>query len=71
MHEVMGLTLDMHKKTVYWIVRNYEGSTLFRALMADNLQLTQEITPVKMALTQYPDIQGNEKLAIDTTQYKK
>lgn len=55
----MGLTLDMNMKSVYWIVRNYEGSTLFRADMADGSTPFNEIVPVKMPLTQYPDIQGS------------
>lgn len=33
--QVMGLTLDLDNQRVYWIVRGYDGSSLFSAQMAD------------------------------------
>lgn len=43
---VMGLTLDMDNKRVYWIVRSYEGSSLMSAPMAgtdEHLQLEEYV----------------------------
>ncbi|KAK9499087.1 hypothetical protein O3M35_003599 [Rhynocoris fuscipes] len=54
----MGLTLDTSARDVYWIVRNYEGSTLFKANMAEGKIVGNEVVPIKIALIQYPDIQG-------------
>uniref|UniRef100_T1HB35 Tyrosine-protein kinase receptor n=1 Tax=Rhodnius prolixus TaxID=13249 RepID=T1HB35_RHOPR len=56
--QVMGLTLDMITRDVFWIVRNYEGSTLFKADMAEGRFVENEVVPIKIALIQYPDIQG-------------
>lgn len=30
----MGLTLDFDMKKVYWMVRSYEGSIMYRACLA-------------------------------------
>ncbi|KFM82025.1 Proto-oncogene tyrosine-protein kinase ROS, partial [Stegodyphus mimosarum] len=32
---VMGLTLDFERKNVYWMVRSYEGSVMYRSHLAD------------------------------------
>lgn len=56
----MGLTLDMDQRAVYWIVRSYEGSTLFRAVMADELKLGEEVEPQKVSSLQYPNMQGKQ-----------
>ncbi|XP_075227577.1 receptor protein-tyrosine kinase sevenless [Lycorma delicatula] len=56
--QVMGLTLDMDRRGVYWIVRSYEGSTLYRAVMADELKLGEEVEPQKISSLQYPNMQG-------------
>ncbi|XP_044258516.1 proto-oncogene tyrosine-protein kinase ROS isoform X1 [Tribolium madens] len=53
--QVMGLTLDIHNKFVYWIVRGLEGSNLFRAPMAG---YTQKITVEKISSLQKPNMQG-------------
>lgn len=47
---VMGLTLDMDNKTVYWIVRSHLGSSLFSAKFMDDL--TEEDEPVEYKLTE-------------------
>lgn len=54
----MGLTIDMDKRSVYWIVRSYEGSSLFRAATADKLKHGEEILPQKVSSLQYPNMQG-------------
>lgn len=54
----MGLTIDMEKRSVYWIVRSYEGSSLFQAATADKLKFGEEIQPQKISSLQYPNIQG-------------
>ena len=42
----MGLTLAPDSQSVYWVVRSYEGSALFRAPMAGQLQLQPgEVVP--------------------------
>ncbi|XP_046671359.1 proto-oncogene tyrosine-protein kinase ROS-like [Homalodisca vitripennis] len=56
--QVMGLTIDMDSRTVYWIVRSYEGSSLFRASTADKLKVGEEILPQKVSSLQYPNMQG-------------
>lgn len=33
----MGLTADLEKKWVYWLVRSYDGSELHRAPSADQI----------------------------------
>lgn len=55
---VMGLTIDMEKRSVYWIVRSYEGSSLFQAATADKLKFGEEIQPQKISSLQHPNIQG-------------
>ncbi|XP_014249043.1 proto-oncogene tyrosine-protein kinase ROS [Cimex lectularius] len=56
--QVMGLTLDTISRMVFWIVRNYEGSTLFRAEMANGNNLNWEVSSTKISLVQHPDILG-------------
>lgn len=56
---VMGLTLDMGSKLVFWIVRSYEGSTLFKATSANQLKPGDPVMPMKMSILQSPDMQGN------------
>lgn len=53
---VMGLTLDMHSKFVYWIVRGLDGSNLFRAPMAG---YSKKITVEKISSLQKPNLQGS------------
>ncbi|XP_069689840.1 proto-oncogene tyrosine-protein kinase ROS isoform X2 [Periplaneta americana] len=55
--QVMGLTLDVDQRAVYWIVRSYEGSTLFRAPTAEEIPHGEEIFPKRMSL-QHPHMQG-------------
>lgn len=31
----MGLTLDFDKKHVYWMIRSYEGSFMYRSCLAE------------------------------------
>lgn len=52
---VMGLTLDVDSKFVYWIVRGSEGSNLFRAPMAG---YSTNIQAVKVSSLQKPNMQG-------------
>ena len=59
---VMGLTLDMDSRAVYWIVRSYEGSSLFKAVTADKLTMGEEIHPQKVSSLQYPDMQGKQNI---------
>lgn len=33
----MGLTVDLEKKWLYWLVRSYDGSELHRAPTADSI----------------------------------
>lgn len=54
----MGLTLDVDQRAVYWIVRSYEGSTLFQAPTAEQLQHGEDILPIKTTSLQHPQIQG-------------
>lgn len=56
----MGLTLDMDSRAVYWIVRSYEGSTLFKAITADEIKMGEEIHPQKISSLQYPNMQGKK-----------
>ncbi|XP_041979738.1 proto-oncogene tyrosine-protein kinase ROS isoform X2 [Aricia agestis] len=37
--QVMGLTVDLEKKWLYWLVRSYDGSELHRAATADQIAL--------------------------------
>jgi hypothetical protein len=55
----MGLTLDVDQRAVYWIVRSYEGSTLFRAPTAEEIPQGEEIYPIKEMNLQHLHIQGN------------
>ncbi|RZC34249.1 proto-oncogene tyrosine-protein kinase ROS, partial [Asbolus verrucosus] len=54
--QVMGLTLDINDKFVYWIVRGSEGSNLFRAAMAG--YSNEKITAEKISSLQKPNMQG-------------
>lgn len=57
--QVMGLTLDMENRFVYWIVRSYEsGSILFRAPTSELIPMTQKVIPEKVSALQHPNIQG-------------
>ncbi|XP_045468365.1 proto-oncogene tyrosine-protein kinase ROS isoform X2 [Harmonia axyridis] len=51
--QVMGLTLDMDHKNLYWIVRGSEGSNLFKAPMAGYID-TKHITVEKVANLRNP-----------------
>ncbi|XP_044756024.1 proto-oncogene tyrosine-protein kinase ROS isoform X2 [Coccinella septempunctata] len=51
--QVMGLTLDMDHKNLYWIVRGSEGSSLFKAPMAGYID-TKHITVEKIANLRNP-----------------
>ncbi|XP_030754698.1 proto-oncogene tyrosine-protein kinase ROS-like isoform X3 [Sitophilus oryzae] len=55
--QVMGLTLDMDKKLVYWVVRGSDGSHLFEAPMAGYYD-GEDITKRKVALLQRGNMQG-------------
>lgn len=55
---VMGLTLDMEKQMVYWIVRSYKGSTLFREKMAQHLQPGVAPSPIRVSNLQKPNMLG-------------
>lgn len=54
----MGLTLDTEQEMVYWIVRSYEGSTLFRERMAQHLPFGTSPSPVRVSNLQKPNMQG-------------
>lgn len=41
----MGLTADLEKKWLYWLVRSYDGSELHRAPTAD--QISHGISEVR------------------------
>lgn len=56
---VMGLTLDVDQRAVYWIVRSFEGSTLFQAPTAEEIPHGEEIYPIKEMSLQHPQMQGN------------
>ncbi|XP_044740104.1 proto-oncogene tyrosine-protein kinase ROS [Chrysoperla carnea] len=57
--QVMGLTIDIDQHIVYWIVRSFEGSTLFHAPTAEQLSPTSEITMIyRQHHLQQNDIQG-------------
>lgn len=56
---VMGLTLDVDQRAVYWIVRSYEGSTLFQAPTAEAIPQGEEKYPIKEMSLQHPHMQGN------------
>lgn len=55
---VMGLTLDHEQQIVYWIVRSYEGSTLFRENMAQLLGRGTTPSPIRVSNLQKPNMQG-------------
>nr|XP_026496387.1 proto-oncogene tyrosine-protein kinase ROS isoform X1 [Vanessa tameamea] len=43
--QVMGLTVDLENKWLYWLVRSYDGSELHRAQTADQISLgTNEVS---------------------------
>lgn len=44
----MGLTADLDKKWLYWLVRSYDGSELHRALTAD--QISHGVTEVNITI---------------------
>ncbi|XP_063534702.1 proto-oncogene tyrosine-protein kinase ROS [Cydia strobilella] len=46
--QVMGLTADLEKKWLYWLVRSYDGSELHRARTAD--QISQSVNEVSGSL---------------------
>ncbi|XP_042904175.1 proto-oncogene tyrosine-protein kinase ROS isoform X2 [Parasteatoda tepidariorum] len=50
---VMGISLDFDKKNVYWMVRSYEGSIMYRACMVDT---TNQCNPTE------PEILGSLSL---------
>ncbi|XP_021913370.1 proto-oncogene tyrosine-protein kinase ROS isoform X3 [Zootermopsis nevadensis] len=56
--QVMGLTLDVDRRAVYWIVRSYEGSTLFQAPTAEEIPQGEEIYPIKEMSLQHSHMQG-------------
>lgn len=45
----MGLTLAPDSQSVYWVVRSYEGSALFHAPMADQLQPGQVVAAAQVS----------------------
>lgn len=45
----MGLTADLEKKWLYWLVRSYDGSELHRAPTAD--QISQSVNEVLVSNT--------------------
>ncbi|XP_072155472.1 proto-oncogene tyrosine-protein kinase ROS isoform X1 [Bemisia tabaci] len=53
---VIGLTLDMEDRSVYWIVRSYEGSSLFKAFMADP-SLNDQISPIHVITLESSNLQ--------------
>ncbi|XP_063241344.1 proto-oncogene tyrosine-protein kinase ROS isoform X2 [Bacillus rossius redtenbacheri] len=55
---VMGLTLDVDRRRLYWIVSSYEGSTLFQASTAELLGTELFLAPTKVANLQHRNIQG-------------
>jgi hypothetical protein len=55
----MGLTLDVDQRAVYWIVRSFEGSTLFQAPTAEEIPHGEEIYPIKEMSLQHPHMQGS------------
>ncbi|KAK4881780.1 hypothetical protein RN001_005099 [Aquatica leii] len=56
--QVMGLTLDLHRKMIYWIIRGSEGSNLFRAPMAGAFPVGTKTVPESISSLQRPDMQG-------------
>lgn len=55
----MGLTLDVDKKFVYWIVRGSEGSTLFKSQMQGYSTKNNQFTVEKISILQKPNMQGS------------
>nr|CAD7427324.1 unnamed protein product [Timema monikensis] len=56
--QVMGLTLDMDRQAVYWIVRSYEGSKLYQAPTAEMIPTGQKVEPIMVSSLQYKNIEG-------------
>jgi hypothetical protein len=56
---VMGLTLDVDQRAIYWIVRSYEGSKLFWAPTAEQIPQGEAIYPIQEMSLQHPHMQGN------------
>nr|CAD7258653.1 unnamed protein product [Timema shepardi] len=56
--QVMGLTLDMDRQAVYWIVRSYEGSKLYQAPTAEMIPTGQKVEPIMVSNLQYKNIEG-------------
>lgn len=55
---VVGLTLDMDYKAVYWIVRSSEGSNLYKAPMAGYLPNEAKVSEEMVSSLQKPNMQG-------------
>ncbi|XP_014482097.1 PREDICTED: proto-oncogene tyrosine-protein kinase ROS isoform X2 [Dinoponera quadriceps] len=57
--QVMGLTLDIENKYVYWIVRSYvSGSIVYRAPTSEKIPMSQKIVPEKVSALHVPNLQG-------------
>ncbi|KAK6636659.1 hypothetical protein RUM43_010321 [Polyplax serrata] len=57
--QVMGLTLNLDDKHVYWIVRSNEGSNLYKAPMAySNGPDEFELQPIKISSLKHANMQG-------------
>lgn len=57
----MGLTTDLEKKWLYWLVRSYDGSELHRAPTAD--KISSGISEVYAFVNFLPLISKDEKSA--------
>jgi len=53
----MGLTLDLDSRAVYWVVRSYEGASLYKAPTAETLE-PGEVQPIRISKLQHPSVQG-------------
>lgn len=56
--QVMGVTMNMDDRHLYWIVRSSEGSTLYKAPMMDARTIDLNIDPFPVANLQHPNMQG-------------
>lgn len=54
----MGLTLDVDHQFVYWIVRNTDGATLFKAQMANSKSYHSKINFEKINMLENSNLEG-------------
>lgn len=57
--QVMGLTLDLDNENIFWIVRSYEGSSLFSTKLLDYWLADSEFKQVNETKLDERNINGS------------